>query len=100
MERLGGEYVSIADKIGCSNSPDRKQFWSPIIMTDTILATGNIGTIGTQEVVRQLSEKDINCLKSGAFSKVTLTLEETRGGKPMTLRKFAEGYAEKEFRWV
>ena len=67
-------------------------------MTDTILATRNIGTIGTQEVVRQLSEKDINFLKSGAFSKVTLTLEETRGRKPMTPRKFAEGYTEKEFR--
>jgi hypothetical protein len=80
MERLGGEYIPIADKIGCSNSPHRKQFWSPIIMTDTILATRNIGTIGTQEVVRQLSEKDINFLKSGAFSKVTLTLEETREG--------------------
>jgi hypothetical protein len=98
MERLGGEYIPIADKIGCSNSPHRKQFWSPIIMTDTILATRNIGTIGTQEVVRQLSEKDINFLKSGAFSKVTLTLEETMGSKPMTLRKFAGGYAEKEFR--
>ena len=35
MERLGGEYIPIADKIGCSNSPHRKQFWSPIIMTDT-----------------------------------------------------------------
>ena len=67
-------------------------------MTDTILATRNVGTIGTQEVVRQLSEKDINCLKSGAFSKVTLTLEETRGGKPMTLRKFAEDYTEEELR--
>jgi hypothetical protein len=39
-------------------------------------------------------------LKSGAFSKVTLTLEETRGRKPMTLRKFAGSYAEKEFRGV
>jgi hypothetical protein len=98
MERLGGEYIPIADKIGCSNSPHRKQFWSPIIMTDTILATRNVGTIGTQEVVRQLSEKDINFLKSGAFSKVTLTLEKTRGRKPMTMRKLSEGYAEKEFR--
>ena len=60
-------------------------------MTDTILATGNVGTIGTQEVVRQLSEKDNNFLKSGAFSKVTLALEETRGRKPMTLRRFTEG---------
>ena len=67
-------------------------------MTNTILATGNTCTGGTEEVVRQLPEKDINLLKSGAFSKVTLTLEETRGRKPMTLRKFAEGYAEKEFR--
>jgi hypothetical protein len=98
MERLGGEYVSIADKIGCSNSPHRKQSWSPIIMTDTILATGNIGAVGTKEVVRQLSEKDINFLKSGAFSKVTLTLDETTGRKPMTMHKFAEGYAEKELR--
>jgi hypothetical protein len=98
MERLGGEYVPIADKIGCSNRSHRQQSWSPIIMTDTILATGNIGTIGTQEIVRQLSEKDINFLKSGAFSKVTLTLEETRRRKPKALRKFAEGYAEKEFR--
>jgi hypothetical protein len=99
MKRLGGEYVLIADKIGCSNSPHSKQFWSPIIITtDTILATGNVGTIGSQEVVRQLSEKDNNFLKSGAFSKVTLTLEETRGRKPMALRKFAEGYADKEFR--
>ena len=54
MERLGGEYIPIADKIGCSNSPHRKQFWSPIIRTDTILATGNIDTIiGTQEIVRK-----------------------------------------------
>ena len=61
-------------------------------MTDTILATGNTGTVGTEEVVRQLSEKkDINFLKSGAFLKVTLTLEETRVSKPMTLRKFGEG---------
>ena len=67
-------------------------------MTDTILATGNTGTVGTEEVVRQLSEKDINFLKSGAFLKVALALEETGGSKPMTLRKFAEGYAEKEFR--
>ena len=81
MERLGGEYVPIADKIGCSNSPHRKQFWSPIIMTDTIRATGNIGTVGTQEVVRQLSEKDNNFLKSGAFSKVTLNLRGDQGKK-------------------
>jgi hypothetical protein len=67
-------------------------------MTDSILTTRNIGTAGTEEVVRQLSEKDNNFLKSGAFSKVTLTLEETRGRKPKALRKFAEGYAEKEFR--
>jgi hypothetical protein len=59
-------------------------------MTDTILATGNTGTVGTEEVVRGHSEKDINFLKSGAFSKVTLTLEETGGSKPITLRKFAE----------
>jgi hypothetical protein len=98
MERLDGEYALIADKIGCSNNPHPKQFWSHIIMTDTILATGNNGTVGTKEVVRQLLEKDINLLKSGAFSKVTLTLRETTGSKPMTLCKFAEGYAEKEFR--
>ena len=63
-----------------------------------ILITANTGTIGSKELVRQLSEKDNNFLKSGAFSKVTLTLEETKGRKPMALRKFAEGYADKEFR--
>ena len=98
MERLEGEYTPIEDKIGCSNNPHRKQSRSPIVMTDSILITGNTGTAGTEEVVRQLSEKDINFLKSGAFSKGTLTLRETRGRKPMTLRKFAGGYAEKEFR--
>jgi hypothetical protein len=98
MERLEGEYTPIEDKIGCSNNPHRKQSWSPIVMTDSILTTRNTGTAGTEEVVRQLSEKDNNFLKSGAFSKVTLTLEETRGKKPKALRKFAEGYAEKEFR--
>jgi hypothetical protein len=67
-------------------------------MTDSILTTRNIGTAGTEEVVRQLSEKDNNFLKSGAFSKVTLALEETRGRKPKALRRFTEGYAEKEFR--
>ena len=93
MEKLGGEYTPIADKIGCSNNPHRKQSWTPIIMTDTILATGNTGNIGTEEVARQLSEKDFSFLKSGAFSKVTLTFEETLESKPKTLRKFAEGYA-------
>ncbi|MFL6523630.1 MAG: hypothetical protein ACJ71B_09145 [Nitrososphaera sp.] len=67
-------------------------------MTNTILVTDSTGTVGSEEVVRQLLEKDINFLKSGAFSKVTLTLEETRRRKPKALRKFAEGYAEKEFR--
>lgn len=98
MERLEGEYTLIVDKIGCSNNPHRKQPWSPIVMTDSILTTDNTSTMGTEQVVRQLSEKDINFLKSRAFSKVTLTLEETRGRKSMTLRRFAEGYAEKEFR--
>jgi hypothetical protein len=98
MERLGGEYAPIADKIGCSNSFHRQQSWSPIITIDTILATGNTCTVGIKKVARQLPEKDVNLLKSGAFSKVTLTLEENRGRKPMTLRKFAGGYAEKEFR--
>jgi hypothetical protein len=81
MERLGGEYVPIADKIGCSNRSHRQQSWSPIIMTDTILATGNTCTVGIKEVVRQLPEKDVNLLKSGAFSKVTVTLWETTESK-------------------
>jgi hypothetical protein len=81
MERLGREYAPIVEGIGCSNNHHRKQSWSPIFMTDTILATGNTVTVGTEEVVRQLSEKDINFLKSGAFSKVDLTLEETGGRK-------------------
>jgi uracil phosphoribosyltransferase len=98
MEKLGGEHAIIADKMGCSHNPHRKQSWSPIIMTDTILATGNTGTVRTEEVVRQISEKDIDFLKSLAFSKVTLTFEDTTKSKPMTLRKFAEGYAEKELR--
>jgi hypothetical protein len=80
MERLGREYAPIVEGIGCSNNHHRKQSWSPIFMTDTILATGNTVTVGTEEVVRQLSEKDINFLKSGAFSKVALTLEETVWG--------------------
>ena len=84
MEKLGGEYTPIDDKMGCSNNPHRNQSWTPIIMTDTILATGNTGNIGTEEVARQLSEKDFSFLKSGAFSKVTLTFEETTEGKPMT----------------
>jgi hypothetical protein len=98
MEKLGGEYTPIDDKMGCSNNPHSKQSWTPIIMTDKILATGNTDNVGTEEVARQLSEKDFNFLKSGAFSKVTLTFEETRESKPKTLHKFAEGYAEKELR--
>lgn len=98
MERLEGEYTPIVDKIRCSNNPHRKQSWSPIAMTDSILTTGNTGTLGTEEVVGQLSEKEFNFLKSEAFSKVTLTFEETRGSKSITLLKFTEGYAEKEFR--
>jgi hypothetical protein len=98
MERLGGEYAPIVEKMGCSNNSHRKQSGGPIIMTDTILATGNIGTIGTEEVVKQLSEKYTNFLESGAFSKVTLTLQETKGSRLMAMRKFAECYAEKELR--
>jgi hypothetical protein len=69
-------------------------------MTNTILVTVSTGTIGSEEVVvRQLLEKkDINFLKSGVFSKVTLTFEETTESKPLTLRKFADGYTEEELR--
>jgi hypothetical protein len=69
-------------------------------MTNTILVTVSTGTIGSKEVVvRQLLEKkDINFLKSGVFSKVTLTFEETTESKPLTLRKFADGYTEEELR--
>jgi hypothetical protein len=67
-------------------------------MTNTI--TVSTGTIGSEEVVvRQLLEKkDINFLKSGTSSKVTLTFEETTESKPITLRKFADDYAEEELR--
>jgi nucleoside-diphosphate-sugar epimerase len=58
-------------------------------MTNTILVTGSTSIVGS-EVVRQLLEKDINFLKSGAFSKVTLIFEETTRSKPITLNKFAE----------
>jgi hypothetical protein len=70
-------------------------------MTNTILVTvSSTGTIGSKEVVvRQLLEKkDVNFLKSGVFSKVTLTFEETTESKPITLRKFADGYIEEELR--
>jgi hypothetical protein len=66
-------------------------------MTHTILVTVSTGTIGSKEVVvRQLLEKkDVNFLKSG---EVTLTFEETTESKPITLRKFADGYTEEELR--
>jgi hypothetical protein len=70
-------------------------------MTNTILVTvSSTGTIGSKEVVvRQLLEKkDVNFLKSGVFSKVTLTFEESAERKPITLRKFADGYTEEELR--
>jgi hypothetical protein len=71
-------------------------------MTNTILVTvSSTGTIGSKEVVvRQLLEKkDVNFLKSGDFSKVTLTFEEAaESKKPITLRKFADGYTEEELR--
>jgi hypothetical protein len=70
-------------------------------MTNTILVTvSSAGTIGSKEVVvRQLFEKkDVNFLKSGVFSKVTLTFEETTESKPITLRKFADGYTKEELR--
>ena len=70
-------------------------------MTNTILVTvSSAGTIGSKEVVvRQLFEKkDVNFLKSGVFSKVTLTFEETTESKPITLRKFADAYTEEELR--
>jgi hypothetical protein len=69
-------------------------------MTNIILVTASTGTIGSKEVVvRQLFEKkDVNFLKSGVFSKVTLTFEETTESKPITLCKFAEGYTEEELR--
>lgn len=69
-------------------------------MTNTILVTVSTGTIGSEEVVvRQLLEKkDINFLKSGVFSKVTLTFEETTESKLLTLGKFADGYTEEELR--
>jgi hypothetical protein len=71
-------------------------------MTNTILVTVSItGTISSKEVdVRQLLEKkDVNFLKSGVFSKVTLTFEETtESKKPITLRKFADAYTEEELR--
>ena len=69
-------------------------------MTNTILVTVSTGTIGSKEVVvRQLLEKkDVNFLKSGVFSKVTLTFEETTESKPITLRKFADGNTEEELR--
>ncbi len=98
MKRLGREYALIVDKSGCSNNSHRKQSWSPTIMTDTILATGNIGTVGTEEVVKQISEKYTNFWESGAFSKVTLTLQQTKGSRLMAMRQFAECYAEKELR--
>jgi hypothetical protein len=70
-------------------------------MTNTILViVSSTGTIGSKEVVvRQLLEKkDVNFLKSGDFSKVTLTFEEAAESKPITLRKFADGYTEEELR--
>jgi hypothetical protein len=70
-------------------------------MTNTILVTvSSTGTIGSKEVVvRQLLEKkDVNFLKSGVFSKVTLTFEEAAESKPITLRKFADAYTEEELR--
>ena len=67
-------------------------------MTARILVTDNTGTVGTEEVVRQFLEKDINFLKSGAFSKITLTFEDTTKSKPITLHRFAEDYAEEELR--
>ena len=71
-------------------------------MTNTILVTVSItGTISSKEVdVRQLLEKkDVNFLKSGVFSKVTLTFgETTESKKPITLRKFADAYTEEELR--
>lgn len=63
-------------------------------MTNTILVTGSTSTAGNEVVVRQFLQKYINFLKSVAISKVTLTFEETTESKPITLRKFAESYAE------
>ncbi|HEX2471190.1 MAG TPA: hypothetical protein VHJ59_00420 [Nitrososphaera sp.] len=64
-------------------------------MTNTILVTVSTGTVGSKEIAaRQVLEKDINFLKSGAFSKVRLIFEETREGKPITMRKFVDDYAE------
>ncbi|HWS19275.1 MAG TPA: hypothetical protein VN239_01180 [Nitrososphaera sp.] len=69
-------------------------------MTNTILVTDSAHAVGSSEevVVRQLLEKDINFLKLGAFSKVTLTFQETMGSKPITLGKFEEDYAQREVR--
>jgi hypothetical protein len=68
-------------------------------MTNTTLVTHNAHTLGSEEVVvRQLLEKEIKFLKLGAFSKVTLTFQETMGSKLIMLRKFEEDYAQKEIR--
>jgi hypothetical protein len=68
-------------------------------MTNTTLVTDNAHTLGSEEVVvRQLLEKEIKFLKLGAFSKVTLTFQETMGSKLIMLRKFEEDYAQKEIR--
>jgi FlaA1/EpsC-like NDP-sugar epimerase len=70
-------------------------------MINTILVTGSTGTIGSEEiVVRRLGKKeDVNFLTSGAISKVMLIFEEeTTESKPITLRKFADNYADEELR--
>jgi hypothetical protein len=68
-------------------------------MTNTTLVTDSAHTLGSEEVVvRQLLEKEIKFSKLGAFSKVTLTFQETMGSKLIMLRKFEEDYAQKEIR--
>jgi hypothetical protein len=69
-------------------------------MTITILVTGSTDILGSEELVlRQILEKkDINFLKLGAFSKVTLIFQKVTRSKPIMLRKFEEDYTEKEIR--